>query len=411
MSRAARLALLREGARLSELDGIRGVAILLVLTLHWIVYPTQPLLQPWLPRLWALANLSWCGVDLFFVLSGFLIAGILLDHRDAPNLFRTFYARRACRILPAYLLLLLAATLPIAGEPQITQGQVPLAAYLLFLQNFWTAAGAQVALALGPCWSLAIEEQFYLGLPVLLLRVLRGRFASFAAVMLIAPPLLRCLCLASGRWSAWDFTPCRIDAPFWGVLAAVAVRDRRAAAFLDHHRTKVRWAAAAGLLAVAGLSQVVLLPGGTNLLLSLGLSLIDCAFAIALVSVLFSSDSAEARALRWKPLCWVGKHSYFLDRAVSAAGDRCRVRARGIGGDLLALARAALLAPRSHRALRRCRRSRRRHAAGVTALQRNASAIALPISEVLALPPMSRVRGPSRTTVSMARTTASPACL
>src|SRR5207253_1630137 len=103
------------------------------------------------------------------------------------------------------------------------------------------------------------------------------------------------------------------------------------------------------------------------------------------------------------------------DRAVSAAGDRCRVRARGIGGDLLALARAALLAPRSHRALRRCRRSRRRHAAGVTAgvtaLQRNASAIALPISEVLALPPMSRVRGPSRTTVSMARTTASPACL
>jgi len=312
MSRAARLALLREGARLSELDGIRGVAILLVLALHWIVYPTQPLLQQWLPPLWALANLSWCGVDLFFVLSGFLIAGILLDHRDAPNLFRTFYARRACRILPAYLLLLLAATLPIAGEPQITQGQVPLAAYLLFLQNFWTAAGAQVALALGPCWSLAIEEQFYLGLPVLLLRVLRGRFASFAAVMLIAPPLLRCLCLASGRWSAWDFTPCRIDAPFWGVLAAVAVRDRRAAAFLDHHRSKVRWAAAAGLLAVAGLSQVVLLPGGTNLLLSLGLSLIDCAFAIALVSVLFSSDSAEARALRWKPLCWVGKHSYFL---------------------------------------------------------------------------------------------------
>src|SRR2546422_1398156 len=92
-----------------------------------------------------------------------------------------------------------------------------LAAYLLFLQNLWSSAGARVAFALGPCWSLAIEEQFYLGLPVLLLWVFRGRFGSFAAVMLLAPPLLRCLCLASGWRSPWDFTPCRLHAPFWGV--------------------------------------------------------------------------------------------------------------------------------------------------------------------------------------------------
>lgn len=146
---------MRQGARLPELDGIRGIAILLVLLLHWMVRPAGPLLRDWSPRAWALLDLSWCGVDLFFVLSGFLIAGILLDHRDAPNVLRTFYARRACRILPAYLVLLVAVTLPLGGKPQISQGEVPLAAYLLFLQNLWSAAGARVAFALGPCWSLA----------------------------------------------------------------------------------------------------------------------------------------------------------------------------------------------------------------------------------------------------------------
>ena len=304
--------MLQQGQRLPELDGIRGVAILLVIFLHWIVLPTRPLLREWSPHLSALVDLSWCGVDLFFVLSGFLIAGILLDHAEAPNLLRTFYARRACRILPAYFLLLLLATLPIGGPPQISQGQVPLISYVLFLHNFWSAAGAQVALALGACWSLAIEEQFYLGLPLLLLRVFRGRFAAFALVMLLAPPLLRCLFFANGGWSPWDFTPCRLDAPFWGVLAAVAVRQPALATFLGRRRRELGWAAGAALIGVAGLSQLILLPGGENLLLSLGLSVIECAFAVALVAVLLSPAAAPARLMRWQPLRWAGKHSYFL---------------------------------------------------------------------------------------------------
>jgi peptidoglycan/LPS O-acetylase OafA/YrhL len=308
----SRVALLRQGAHLPELDGIRGIAILLVLLLHWIVRPTAPILRHWSPRAWALLDLSWCGVDLFFVLSGFLIAGILLDHRDAPNVLRTFYARRACRILPAYLLLLVAVSLPLGGKPQIAQGQVPLGVYLLFLQNLWSAAGASVAFALGPCWSLAIEEQFYLGLPLLLLWVFRGRFGSFAILMLLVPPLLRCICLASGWRSAWDFTPCRLDAPFWGVLAAVLVRDARACALLVRHRRALRWGAAGGLLGIAALSQLVLVPAGQNLLLSIGLSAIEAAFAVALLAVLLSPETAVARFTRWAPLRWAGRHSYFL---------------------------------------------------------------------------------------------------
>src|SRR5438874_402974 len=136
MSQAERVVLLRQGARLPELDGIRGLAILPVLFLHWIVQPIEPLLRDLSPHLWALAKLAWCGVDLFFVLSGFLIAGILLDHSEAPNLFRAFYARRAARILPAYLLLLLIVSLPLGQQPpHIRSGEVPLSAYLIFLRT------------------------------------------------------------------------------------------------------------------------------------------------------------------------------------------------------------------------------------------------------------------------------------
>jgi peptidoglycan/LPS O-acetylase OafA/YrhL len=308
----SRVALLTQGRRLPELDGVRGIAILLILVRHSVVWPAGQMLQNRAPRLYALLDASWCGVDLFFVLSGFLIAGILLDHRDAPNLLRVFYTRRACRILPAYLLLLLVASLPIGGAPQIAEGELPLAVYLAFLQNLWSAAGARVAFALGPCWSLAIEEQFYLGLPVLLLWVFRRHFGSFAAAMLLVPPLLRCLCLATGWQSPWDFTPCRLDAPFWGVLAAVLVRDARAGALMLKHRRVLGWVASAGLLGIAAMSQLALVSGGANLVLAFGLSLIAVTFTAALVSVLLSPESAGARLVRSAPLRWAGKHSYFL---------------------------------------------------------------------------------------------------
>src|SRR6266850_568728 len=92
--------------RIPQLDGIRGSAILLVLIWHFVVSPTTRG-----PQESVLAHvvahvglLTWSGVDLFFVLSGFLIGGILIDAKESSNYFRTFYARRAFRILPVYLL-------------------------------------------------------------------------------------------------------------------------------------------------------------------------------------------------------------------------------------------------------------------------------------------------------------------
>jgi peptidoglycan/LPS O-acetylase OafA/YrhL len=86
--------------RIAALDGLRGIAIILVLLWHTLT-DTQPGPEP-VSRLFSLLRLSWSGVDLFFVLSGFLIGGILLDAESSPRYFKTFYVRRAYRILPVY---------------------------------------------------------------------------------------------------------------------------------------------------------------------------------------------------------------------------------------------------------------------------------------------------------------------
>src|SRR5580704_17724235 len=90
--------------RLPELDGIRGCAILLVLIWHYV--PCEISASEGAAHVVSRAlGLTWSGVDLFFVLSGFLIAGILLDNRNASNYFRVFYIRRVCRTFPLYFLL------------------------------------------------------------------------------------------------------------------------------------------------------------------------------------------------------------------------------------------------------------------------------------------------------------------
>src|SRR5216117_2710692 len=89
-------------ARIPELDGIRGLAILLVLVWHYWASRVHPPLGSAFAGIWMLCGLTWSGVDLFFVLSGFLIGGVLLEQRDSANYFKTFYVRRVCRIFPIY---------------------------------------------------------------------------------------------------------------------------------------------------------------------------------------------------------------------------------------------------------------------------------------------------------------------
>ena len=151
--------------RLPQLDGIRGIAILLV------IFHNETVKYPFLYLDRIFAN-GWMGVDLFFVLSGLLITGILLDTRQSAGYFKNFYARRCLRTWPLYYasLLLMFGIIPLLLPAQgkiVFERSSPWWAFPLYLQNFLIPAPEKATGLLGVTWSLAIEEQFYLVWPLM----------------------------------------------------------------------------------------------------------------------------------------------------------------------------------------------------------------------------------------------------
>ena len=173
--------------RIPVLDGIRGMAICLVLAWHSVSELQLPN-HPRVTNIIGFGRLSWSGVDLFVVLSGFLIGGILLDAAGAQRYFGPFYIRRAHRILPLYAvaLLLVFSTIYLCGHLKVvgtwTENRIPVWYYPTFLQNFWMARhGTFGSSALGITWSLAVEEQFYLTLLLIIRYVFRSRLCGLSA--------------------------------------------------------------------------------------------------------------------------------------------------------------------------------------------------------------------------------------
>ncbi len=205
------------------LDVLRGVAILGVLLNHALVWDGAHAGGSLVRITMGIAQAGWLGVDLFFVLSGFLITGILLDSRDAPQYFREFYRRRARRILPAYLLLI--AALLVLGR--LRTG--PLAVALTFTTNFAFLFG--VRKPYGLLWSIAVEEQFYLMWPVAVRCLGRTTLATVCTLLLVLDPALRYLC-AAGALPAADVqrnTLLLADTFACGALAALYARSPLAA--------------------------------------------------------------------------------------------------------------------------------------------------------------------------------------
>jgi peptidoglycan/LPS O-acetylase OafA/YrhL len=189
-------------------------------------------------------RLSWSGVDLFFVLSGFLIGGILIDNQQAKNYFQVFYLRRALRILPLYLLwlslfcVLQISSLP-PGAAALLEGPIPTWSYATFLQNFLMSYHNNLgALWMGITWSLAVEEQFYCILP-LMIRYLKPPMLPWLLIPCIAAaPLLRVTLSfwsPNGTLAAYVLMPCRADALLLGVLCAWLVRQQTIAQLLMTH--------------------------------------------------------------------------------------------------------------------------------------------------------------------------------
>ena len=200
-----------------------------------------------LSHLLALGQLTWSGVDLFFVLSGFLIGGILLDARESPRYFQTFYIRRAYRIFPLYAVItaiFLVRHLPFHFIPGTLGNYSPLSlpwwSYATLTQNFWMVSLGWFGLpAMAATWSLAVEEQFYLTIPWVIRKLRRKALISGLILVVVGAPLLRIFLrhhLQNGDFACYVLMPCRADALCLGVLAALLVRSKKGWNFLQTRR-------------------------------------------------------------------------------------------------------------------------------------------------------------------------------
>ena len=256
----------RVSSRIPELDGLRGAAIFMVVVFHYLEQQGNVARAGLTSILQRLVLMGWSGVDLFFVLSGFLIGGILLDARNSPSYFRTFYTRRFFRIIPIYYLWILAyIVLAGVASPMlrarsnsglIMAPNASIYAYFLFLQNFMVVPFAGLAGAwFSHLWSLAVEEQFYLVSP-LVVRLFSTRRLMILLICVIATaPLLRIL-LRTGHTDPGLVSvlmPCRADSLAIGMLAAMFWRREQFRQWLSVHSTLLHAFLAALFAGVAAL--------------------------------------------------------------------------------------------------------------------------------------------------------------
>jgi peptidoglycan/LPS O-acetylase OafA/YrhL len=273
-----------------ELNGIRGIAVLLVILYHCREKMAGT-------PVYLAAQWGWTGVELFFVLSGFLITGIILESKTNPQFFRAFYWRRLLRIWPMYVLLLVAAfALNSSWRPRASG--VRWFYYLLLLQNLTLVP---LPGPLVPTWSLAIEEQYYL------LWAPLGRWIRSSRAMLLLllafvaiSPLARMSHLA--RLSTTN-TLFHLDGIAFGSLTAFLLYTRA--------YKQSTWRRIAAGVTAAGLATTIYFAWG-------GSPFLDTAFALLFTGLLLAGvawtgeTSAYARFLRLSPLTFYGKISYGL---------------------------------------------------------------------------------------------------
>ena len=177
----------------------------------------------WVPQpILSIPGHGWLGVDLFFVLSGFLITGILLDSRDNPHYFRNFYARRFLRIFPLYYTVLLITWLCYPGF-----GSYFLLS-LFYLSNFAYSFHAPKPHGPGIYWSLAVEEHFYICWPLLVRLLNRKTLTALALALVAGVPLLRFYYVSHGGNLVNEiglYTWFRVDGLALGALLAIWTRS------------------------------------------------------------------------------------------------------------------------------------------------------------------------------------------
>jgi peptidoglycan/LPS O-acetylase OafA/YrhL len=288
------------------LDGVRGLAALAVVVHHGLGANGAPAhITNWMDASQAAAAFGYLGVDLFFVLSGYLITSLLLLARRRASYYRNFYWKRVFRILPALLLVLLL--IRVLWPHQVPWPSILLA--LLFISNiplFWAVP------SIGPFWSLATEEQFYLLWPTIVHRTRARKLVHLLLVLIAVPVVFRTIEEAFHGGRA-QYTPLHCDGLAWGALLAIlALRAR--VPFRAHNaavlwRSTGRWVLLAGALLM--LLSFILFRALHN---DFGLSVTAAAplFAGTLFFLLTHPGNWIARALGSAPLRMLGAVSYMV---------------------------------------------------------------------------------------------------
>lgn len=281
-------------AYIPELQGLRGLAVLAVIFYHC---------HPRLVGTWILpaALWGWAGVNLFFVLSGFLITSILLESREKPHYFRNFYMRRVLRIWPVYILCLVVVYLnaPWFIGPSIWDAikTAPWWAYIFFLQNLFHLS---LPPSLGPTWSLAIEEQYYF-LWAPLVRVLRRPWLLLTVLFcaIAASPIIG---LCHFQWVTETSTFTHLDGIAMGSLLALGLH------VLALSRRVWLWVGLGGM--AAGTTSSFTIAAGTSFL-NLALAVTFGGVVLAAIASTGSRNPLNA-LLRRGPLAFYGRISYGL---------------------------------------------------------------------------------------------------
>jgi peptidoglycan/LPS O-acetylase OafA/YrhL len=299
----------------ASLDGVRGIAVVLVMLLHYEVRRFQ-LHFPGAGLVRKGVEFGWAGVDLFFVLSGFLITGILWDAKERPDYYRNFFARRALRIFPllSAFLLLVFVVLPALGAAPATPGGTQVW-YWTYTNNFLVALkGWGAAAPFTPhLWSLAVEEQFYLVWPFVMLSVSRRTGMALCAG-------LAALALACRIWVAgahgnvtanFVLTPTRMDTLAVGAFLALAVRGPGGITGV------LRSWRPAGLVAAALFAGLVQWRGAPSqndrVIATVGFTLVALVWGWLVAEAFGAAEGGlPARALGNRPLVWVGRRSYAI---------------------------------------------------------------------------------------------------
>jgi peptidoglycan/LPS O-acetylase OafA/YrhL len=228
--------------RVDELDGLRGMTILAVVIYHYANNLIDAEASKFNLVLKSLTHFFYTSIDMFFILSGFLLGGILIKNKNSKNFFKAFYMRRICRIIPLYLLLLLIVFIICSLEIGKGTGwwfneELPFWVYFTFLQNIFMGIKDMVGNDwLGPTWSLAVEEQFYLLISVLIYFSPKKALIYILIIGIICAPIFRFN--APTAYALSTFTYCRFDSLFGGILVALLHQNNQFIQFFKKHFSK-----------------------------------------------------------------------------------------------------------------------------------------------------------------------------